>query len=274
MVAAKYARPALARRNLETLVAATLEASCLGRRTVDRGAAAGDPADAAAMDEMAATSLATYRDLVYGHDRFVEFFRAITPTNEIAMLNVGSRPASRTRSDAIEDLRAIPWVFGWTQCRLMLPAWFGAGTAVERFVGEDERRADLLASMYRDWPFFTTIVNNMGMVLVKSDLEIGRRYAEALVDDPDLRHDVFSRIAAEHARTLRWHHRITGSADPLADNPLLARSLRNRYPYLDPLHVMQVDLLRRYRDGDHDELVARGIQLTINAIATGIRNSG
>ncbi len=190
------------------------------------------------------------------------------------MLNVGSRPASRTRSDAIEDLRAIPWVFGWTQCRLMLPAWYGAGTAFERFVDGRAERADLLAGMYRSWPFFTTIVNNMGMVLAKSDVQIGRRYAEVLVDDAELRRTVFGRIVDEHERTLGWHRRITGSADPLADNPLLARSLRNRYPYLDPLHVMQVDLLRRYRDGDHDELVERGIQLTINAIATGIRNSG
>ncbi len=274
MVAAKYARPALARRNLETLVAAALEASCLGRRAVDDGADAIDARHEAAMREISATSLAAYRELVYGEPRFVEFFRAITPTNEIAMLNVGSRPASRTRSGAIEDLRAIPWVFGWTQCRLMLPAWYGAGTAFERFVDDRPERADLLAEMYRTWPFFTTIVNNMGMVLTKSDVQIARRYAEVLVDDPELRRSVFGRIVDEHERTLAWHRRITGSADPLADNPLLARSLRNRYPYLDPLHVMQVDLLRRYRDGDHDELVERGIQLTINAIATGIRNSG
>jgi phosphoenolpyruvate carboxylase len=128
--------------------------------------------------------------------------------------------------------------------------------------------------MYYDWPFFTSIVNNMGMVLAKTDIDIGRRYADVLVEDPTIRSDIFGRIEAEHTLTRGWHERITGSPDPLADNPLLARSLSNRYPYLDPLHVMQVDLLRRYRDGDHDELIERGIQLTINAIATGIRNSG
>jgi len=266
MVAAKYAQPALARRNLETLLAATVKASCSSSADDRR------PGDEATMATIADTAFAAYRDLVYGDDRFVDFFRQITPTNEIATLNVGSRPASRKKSTAIEDLRAIPWVFGWTQCRLMIPAWYGAGSAFEAF-GDVER----LQAMYRDWPFFTTIVNNMGMVLAKADIDIGRRYADALVDVAEMRNDIFGRIEAEHTLVRRWHAEITGSNDPLADNPLLARSLRNRYPYLDPLHVMQVDLLRRFRDGvddDDAELVQRGIQLTINAIATGIRNSG
>ena len=273
MVAAKYSNPAMARRNLETVVAATLEASLL--HTAD------DPAEderhADTMSELSALAYDAYRSLVYGDDRFVSFFRSITPTDEIAKLNVGSRPASRTASAAIEDLRAIPWVFGWTQCRLMLPAWYGVGTAVHGFVGgdaPDERRLDQLSQMYRDWPFFRTVIDNMGMVLAKTDIDIARRYADVLVEDDATRSDLFGAIADEHARTLHWHRRITGSATPLADNPLLARSLRNRYPYLDPLHVMQVDLLRRFRDGDHDEMVERGIQLSINAIATGLRNSG
>ena len=263
IVAAKYSHRALARRNLETLVSATLAASCQ-RSSEDR-----QPDAESTMAGLADTAFDAYRTLVYGDDRFVDFFRSITPTDEIATLNVGSRPASRKASRAIEDLRAIPWVFGWTQCRLMIPAWFGAGTAFDRF-GDAER----LQQMYRDWPFFTTIVNNMGMVLAKSDIDIGRRYADTLVEDETARADIFGRIEDEHALTLRWHETITGSPDPLADNPLLARSLRNRYPYLDPLHVMQVDLLRRFRAGDDDELVQRGIQLTLNAIATGIRNSG
>jgi len=273
MVAAKYSNPAMAQRNLETVVAATLEASLLH--------AEHDPADdelhADTMSELSGLAYDTYRALVYGDDRFVSFFRSITPTDEIAKLNVGSRPASRTTSAAIEDLRAIPWVFGWTQCRLMLPAWYGVGSAVHAFVGgddPDERRLDRLSQMYRDWPFFRTVIDNMGMVLAKTDIDIARRYADVLVEDDAMRTELFGAIADEHARTLRWHRRITGSATPLADNPLLARSLRNRYPYLDPLHVMQVDLLRRFRDGDHDEMVERGIQLSINAIATGLRNSG
>jgi phosphoenolpyruvate carboxylase len=270
MVAAKYAHPAPARRNLETLLAATLEVSCLDVHHTS-------PVDAHHLDTMerlSETAFAEYRRLVYGDDRFVEFFRSITPTNEIASLNVGSRPASRSASGAIEDLRAIPWVFGWTQCRLMIPAWYGAGTAfdaLDRTVGDG---VATLHSMYGSWPFFRSIINNMGMVLAKTDIDIGRRYAEVLVGDAAMRDDIFGQIAAEHARVVRWHAAITGSSDPLADNPVLARSLRNRYPYLDPLHVLQVDLLRRWRAGDQDELVQRGIQLTINAIATGIRNSG
>jgi phosphoenolpyruvate carboxylase len=278
IVAAKYSNRAMARRNLETLVSATLESTLLHRLGSSGVRDHIDPLDAATMDELSSLAFDAYRTLVYGDDRFVEFFRAITPTNEIAMLNVGSRPASRTTSNAIEDLRAIPWVFGWTQCRLMIPAWFGVGSAVEQFVGVDgagaDARLDRLSRMYGDWPFFRSAIDNMGMVLAKSDIEIARRYADVLVEDDSMRTDIFGAIADEHARTLRWHRRITGAASPLADNPLLARSLRNRYPYLDPLHVMQVDLLRRFRDGDDDELVVRGIQLSINAIATGLRNSG
>ena len=271
MVAAKYSHPAPARRNLETLLAATLEVSCL-----DVHEDASDPSRVRRGDGGDVTSGVQRRtaSLVYDDDRFVDFFRSITPTDEIATLNVGSRPASRTASRAIEDLRAIPWVFGWTQCRLMLPGWYGVGTAFDSAAGNAEGGAELLSRMYVEWPFFHAIVDNMGMVLAKTDIEIGRRYAEVLVGDATVRDEIFGSIVAEHERALRWHERITGSPDPLADNPVLARSLRNRYPYLDPLHVMQVDLLRRFRAGDHDALVQRGIQLTINAIATGIRNSG
>ena len=273
MVAAKYSNPAMARRNLETVVAATLEASLL----LPEPPPALDDRYADTMRQLSTLAHDAYRGLVYGDDRFVDFFRAITPTDEIAKLNVGSRPASRTTSPAIEDLRAIPWVFGWTQCRLMLPAWFGVGSAVQAFIDGDDQNGHRLAQlsqMYGDWPFFRTVIDNMGMVLAKTDIDIARRYADVLVEDDAMRTDIFGAIADEHARTLHWHRRITGSERPLADNPLLTRSLRNRYPYLDPLHVMQVDLLRRFRDGDHDEMVERGIQLSINAIATGLRNSG
>lgn len=279
IVAAKYSNPAMARRNLETLLSATLQATLLrgGVATGSDDAGSTPPVDPAffdAMDELSALAFDAYRGLVYGDDRFVSFFRAITPTDEIATLNVGSRPASRSASAAIEDLRAIPWVFGWTQCRLMIPAWYGVGSAVAAFTEGDEQRSELLATMYRTWPFFRTAIDNMGMVLAKSDIEIARRYADVLVADESLREDVFGAIAGEHALTLRSHRSITDSPTPLSDNPMLDRSLRNRYPYLDPLHVMQVDLLRRFRDGDDDELVVRGIQLSINAIATGLRNSG
>jgi phosphoenolpyruvate carboxylase len=268
MVAAKYSQPASARRNLETLVAATLEASCHDAEQL------GPDADdfASAMEQLASLALAAYRGLIE-HPRFVEFFRTITPIGEIASLNVGSRPASRKQSDRIEDLRAIPWVFGWSQCRLNLPGWYGVGSALETF-GAEPGRAALLDRMHASWPFFRTALDNMGMVLAKTDMAIGRRYAEALVTDTDLRADIMARIEREHALVRAWHARLTGSDDPLAANPALARSIRNRFPYLDPLHVLQVELLRRHRAGDHDERVARGIQLTLNTIATGLRNSG
>ncbi|NQY56338.1 MAG: phosphoenolpyruvate carboxylase [Ilumatobacteraceae bacterium] len=270
MVAAKYANPALARRNLETLVAATIEASLLDPAQLGDD----DPGVADPMAGIASRALAEYRELVYGNERFVEFFRSVTPTAEIASLNIGSRPASRKPSNAIEDLRAIPWVFGWAQCRLMIPAWYGAGTAFEWFAERTPDGADMLARMYRRWSFFRATLNNMGMVLAKSDITIGRRYADVLVHDDELRTSTFARIADEHARTLEWHRRITGLDEPIADNPLLSRSLRNRYPYLDPLHTLQVDLLQRFRSGDDDPLVGRGLELTMNAIATGLRNSG
>jgi phosphoenolpyruvate carboxylase len=197
----------------------------------------------------------------------------MTPINEIAQLNIGSRPASRTASNRIEDLRAIPWVFSWTQCRVMLPGWYGAGSAFEAWAGSNTERIATLRRLHDRWPFLRTVMSNMGMVLAKSDLGIARRYA-ALCADRALAAAVFDRIAAEHALTLQWWRRITGHGDLLADNPALARSIRNRFPYLDPLHHLQLTMLRRYRAGDTDELVERAIHLTINGLATGLRNSG
>ena len=268
IVAARYSHPAAARRNLETLVAATIAASLSSRDPIGY-----DDRFGATMADLSRVAMRAYRALVYDDDRFVEFFRSITPIAEIAWLNIGSRPASRTASNRIEDLRAIPWVFGWAQCRLSLPAWYGVGTAFDTLAEGVADAESLLQSMYSQWPFFRSIVENMGMVLAKTDVSIGRRYA-TLVDDVELRERVMDAIEAEHARTLRWHATITGSTDLLAGNPGLARSVANRFPYLDPLHVLQVEMLRRYRAGDAEPLVARALELTINAIATGLRNSG
>jgi phosphoenolpyruvate carboxylase len=277
MVAAHFADPVLARDHLEALLAATLEASAASIGGARSTPMAGD----AAMDELSALARSAYRGLVYETPRFAEFFRQATPLGEIAALNVGSRPAARTSSGRIEDLRAIPWVFSWSQCRLMIPGWFGAGTAFQAWAGDNPDRIRTLRDMYRGWPMFRTTISNMAMVLSKTDLTIASRYAD-LVHDGELRDSVFGRIAAEHALTLDWVGTITES-ELLADNPMLLRSVRYRFPYLDPLHHLQVDLLRRHRDaaGDpgrvdepEDELVRRGIQLTINGIATALRNSG
>ncbi len=273
IIASKYSDPDLGRRNLETLVAATLEASLVdGERLEDRAAAY-----YAALDALSKHAHAAYRALVYETPGFVEYFRAATPIAEIAGLNIGSRPASRTASTRIEDLRAIPWVFSWGQCRLMLPGWYGFGLAVDGWLTEHRGGAAaglaLLTEMHARWPFFRSMLSNMAMVLAKTDLAIASRYAE-LVPDVQLRESIFERIAAEHARTVRRVLAITGQQTLLDDNPILARSIRNRFPYLDPLNHLQVELLRRHRGGQTDERTQRAIHLTINGLAAGLRNSG
>ena len=266
IIGSKYADADVGRRNLETLVAATLEASF-----PDPRAGSGGRYDEA-MERLSADAFAAYRSLVYETPGFAGYFRASTPIAEIAELNIGSRPASRTASPRIEDLRAIPWVFSWSLCRLMLPGWYGFGSAVEAW----EKRAgglDLLREMHAKWLFFRTVISNMEMVLAKSDLAVASRYA-ALVPDAALRESVFGRIGDEWRRTVRAALAITGRDSLLADNPALARSIRDRLPYLDPLNHLQLELLRRHRGGNTDERTKRGIHLTINGIAAGLRNSG
>jgi phosphoenolpyruvate carboxylase len=269
VIAAKYADPDLARRNLEALVAATLEATLLDVEGL------GDDADDAyaLLDDLAARARKAYAALVHDTPGFVEWFRAATPIRELGELNIGSRPPSRKAGDTISDLRAIPWVFSWSQTRIMLPGWFGTGTALESWVDGDDARLARLQDLHRRWPFFRTVLSNMGMVLAKTDLDLAARYAE-LVPDEELRARVFDQITAEHVRTCRMLRAVTGDDELLADNPSLARSIRNRFPYLEPLHHLQVEMLRRRRAGDDDELTRRNIQLTINGIATALRNSG
>ncbi|MGY1615686.1 phosphoenolpyruvate carboxylase [Geodermatophilus sp. SYSU D00691] len=269
VIAAKYGERDRARRNLEALVAATLESTLLDIEGL------GDDAEQAyeLLDDLAARAERAYRALVHETPGFVEWFRAATPIGELAELNIGSRPPSRKAGDKITDLRAIPWVFSWSQARIMLPGWYGTGTALEGFVDGDEDRLARLRELHQRWPFFRTIMSNMGMVLAKTDLGLAARYAE-LVPDRRLRHQVFDEITAEHERTSRMLLAVTGDDGLLADNPSLARSIRNRFPYLEPLHHLQVEMLRRRRGGDDDELTRRNIQLTINGIATALRNSG
>jgi len=224
------------------------------------------------LDRVAAVAMDRYTALVYDDDHFAGFFRAVTPIGEISRLNVGSRPASRTASDRIEDLRAIPWVFAWSQCRLSIPGWFGVGSALDEVAGESG--ADEMRTLYHDSPFLRATISNMAMVLAKVDLSIADHYVARLAVDVDHANTVMASIRADHTAALRWIAELTGSADLLGDNPVLARSIENRFPYLDPLHVLQVRLLEQLRAGDDGELVSRGIQLTLNAIATGLRNSG
>jgi phosphoenolpyruvate carboxylase len=281
VIASKYANPEIGRRNLETLVAATLEATLLQPTR---------PAPRAFIDAAQAlsdASFAAYRQLVYETPGFTDYFFSATPIREIAELNIGSRPASRKATRAIEDLRAIPWGFSWGQCRVALPGWCGFGSAVVAFLGpagdEQARRLALLQRMHRQWPFFRTLLSNLDMVLAKTDFAIAERYVE-LVEDRALGRRIFKAIRQEWERTQQALQQITGEGERLASNASLARSLTHRLPYLDPINHLQVELMRRYRnraantdpraDPREAERVQRGIHLSINGIAAGLRNTG
>ena len=276
VIGSKYANPEIGRRNLETLVAATLEATLL-QTTQDA-----PEAFLEAANELSLASMAAYRSLVYDTPGFTDYFFSATPIREIAELNIGSRPASRKASQKIEDLRAIPWGFSWGQCRLTLPGWYGFGSAVQTFLNSKGpknvgKQKALLQKMVAEWPFFNALLSNMDMVIAKSDLALASRYAD-LVEDKRLRTKVFSAIEAEWHRTADALTLITGAKQRLVNNEALQRSIRHRFPYIDPLHHLQVELVRRYRADEHhahtDEKVRRGIHISINGIAAGLRNTG
>jgi phosphoenolpyruvate carboxylase len=269
IVASKYSNAEVGRRNLEILAAATLEASLL---QPDHSA----PREVylSAMEELSAAAYKAYRALVYDTPGFEAYFWASTVIAEIASLNIGSRPASRTKTQLIAGLRAIPWVFSWAQCRLMLPGWYGFGAAVKAWVAKHPGDGlDLLKAMYREWPFFRTLLSNMDMVLSKSSIAIASRYAE-LVPDASLRRTIFERIRSEWHDSVEMLLAIMGHQKLLQANPLLDRSIRNRFPYLDPLNHVQVELLKQHRAKGKGEQLLSGIQLTINGISAGLRNSG
>ena len=278
VIASKYANPDIGRRNLETLVAATLEATLLKSEQ----AIPGSFIEAAQL--LSEKSMAAYRGLVYETPGFADYFFSSTPIREIAELNIGSRPASRPKEGQhqprIEDLRAIPWGFSWGQCRLTLPGWFGFGSAVASFVSDPSGRSSLkaqrlLRKMHREWPFFNALLSNIDMVLAKSDLSLARRYAE-LVPNVKLRKKILDSIEREWQLTTQALQMITGHTQRLAHNPGLERSIRHRFPYIDPLHHLQIELIKRYRAGNNhqDERTKRGIHIAINGISAGLRNTG
>ena len=269
VIAGKYSNAEVGRRNLETLAAATLEATLL-----DSNRPEPPKSYRTIMEELSAHAFRAYRSLVYETQGFDRYFRESTVLEEIASLNIGSRPASRSKRQGIEDLRAIPWVFSWAQCRLMLPGWYGFGAAVKAWLaGHGGDGLATLQAMHREWPFFRTALSNMDMVLAKSDIAIASRYAE-LVSDPGLRQAIFGRVREEWQSCIDAVLAITGQQTLLERNPLLARSIRNRFPYIDPLNHVQIELLRRHRAGDTAPEVVQGIHLSINGIAAGLRNSG
>jgi phosphoenolpyruvate carboxylase len=223
------------------------------------------------LERMADRSREVYRELVYDHPGFDRFFEQATPIQEIARLRLGSRPARRGGSQRIEELRAIPWVFSWTQTRIILPAWYGLGSALA------QARADaglaVLREMEHDWPFFAALLSNAEMGLAKADLTIGERYA-GLVEDETVRDAIWGRIRAEYERTREVVLAITGQEQLLDRTPVLQRSIERRNPYVDPLSFVQVELLRRLRRDDAGEELMRPMLLTINGIAGGLRNTG
>ena len=269
VIAGKYSNADVGGRNLETMAAATLEATLLEAKRPPPS-----PEYIEIMEQLSAHAFRAYRALVYETPDFDRYFRESTVLDEIATLNIGSRPASRSRRRGIEDLRAIPWVFSWSQCRLMLPGWFGFGTAVAQWLADHPAEGlQRLQRMHDDWDFFRTTLSKMDMVLSKSDIALASRYAE-LVGDETLRTSIFERLRTEWQASLDAVRSILREDELLKANPLLARSIRNRFPYIDPLNHVQIELLRRHRAGDTDPGVVQGIHLSINGIAAGLRNSG
>jgi len=277
VIAAKYGNAEVGRRNLEVIVAATLAATAAPSQA--------EPPDVRFLETFDALSdfaFAAYRKLVYETKGFEDYFWQSTVISEITSLNIGSRPASRAKGRSIEDLRAIPWVFSWSQCRVMLPGWYGFGSAAEAFLkkhGQDQGM-EMLKSMYENWSVFSTLLSNMDMVLAKADMSIAARYA-ALVEDEALRDSIFPAIVEEYDRSCKHLLAITGQEALLDRNPVLRRVIVNRFPYLDPLNHVQVEMMRRYRDqtksGSPEEAsvrIRRGVHISINGIASVLRNSG
>lgn len=271
IISAKYGHPATARRNLEALVSATLEASLLDDVELPNRARAHQ-----AMEEISELSFKKYSSLIHEDPGFIPYFTQSTPMQEIGSLNIGSRPSSRKQTNTVEDLRAIPWVLSWSQSRVMLPGWFGVGTALKDWIGEGEQaqeRLEELQELNRCWPFFTSVLDNMAQVMSKAELRLAKLYSD-LIPDREVAERIYQTIFEEYFLTKEMFCRVTGAGDLLDDNPTLARSVRSRFPYLLPLNVIQVEMMRRYRSGDDSASVSRNIQLTMNGLATALRNSG
>ena len=271
IISAKYGNPETARRNLEALVSATLEASLLDVSDLTDHRRAYE-----IMSEISELSLQKYSSLVHEDQGFIDYFTQSTPLQEIGSLNIGSRPSSRKQTSSVEDLRAIPWVLSWSQSRVMLPGWFGVGTALQQWIGEGEQAQSRIAELQtlnESWPFFTSVLDNMAQVMSKAELRLAKLYAD-LIPDREVAERIYQVIFEEYFLTKKMFCVITGSDDLLDDNPQLARSVMRRFPYLLPLNVIQVEMMRRFRQGDESEGVSRNIRLTMNGLSTALRNSG
>ncbi len=268
VISARYGTASTARRHLEAFVAGTLEASLLDTERLK------EPERAhGIMRDIATLAGEKYAQLVRDDSGFIDYFTQSTPLHEIGDLNMGSRPTARKQTESIGDLRAIPWVLSWSQSRVNLPGWFGVGTGIMRWAGEDETRWQDLRKLYQAWPFFRSVLDNMAQVMGKASMNLAQIYS-TLVDDPTVSQRVFNTILDEYELTKEVFFRITGHDSLMAGNERLERSVQRRYPYLLPLNAIQIELLRRYRAGEDTFLVSKTIQVTMNGLATGLRTSG
>jgi phosphoenolpyruvate carboxylase len=273
-IAFKYSDAKVGKQSLETLIAATLDASLFPQTGLSHQQ---ERVFEGIMETLSDSAMTAYRSLIYETPGFEDYFFNTTPIAEIAELNIGSRPSARKTNRKIEDLRAIPWGFSWAQCRLLLPGWYGLGSAIHQYLYADENKTKAhtkqLKQMLKSLPLFKTLLANVDMVIAKTDLTVAKRYAQML-PDITLREAIFSRIEAEYALTVAALNLLLGSSERLSSNPILADSIKNRLPYLDPMNYLQVEMIQRYRAGDTDDKLKLAILLTINGIAAGLRNTG
>ena len=255
--------------NLETLFSAVIERMNADMINID---IRDIPEIKDMMDEIVEDSYKTYRKLVFEDPNFYNYFFEATPIKEVSSLNIGSRPASRKKITDIGGLRAIPWVFSWSQSRIMLPGWYGVGTAFSNFINKDSRNVDKLRTMYKDWPFFTSLLSNVDMVMSKSDMEIAKEYANLCKDDKTK--EVYNKILREWKLTKQVVLDISEHKEFLEDNTYLTKSLENRLQYFNTLNLLQIELIRRAREEETLESQINTIHITINGVATGLRNSG
>jgi phosphoenolpyruvate carboxylase len=264
----KYSDEVLAERNLELVIAASLEA--LSR---PGGAYDLDQGSEAALESMSQDAFSFYREKIAENDDVLAYFEEATPVSELEYARIGSRPARRSERRGLDELRAIPWVFGWMQSRHVLPAWFGVGFALERFASNGARNWHLLQNLMDRFVLFRDLINNVELGMAKADLSIARLYA-SLVRDDSLRERVLALVLEEFERTKRVVLELTGQQTLLEKNPVLARSIRLRNPYVDPMSLVQVELLRRKRAGEESDELNYALAATINGIAAGLRNTG
>jgi len=269
VISFKYADPVLAERNLELMVAASLEA--LTRTGLVEEAI--DPTWEDALEEMSRVAFTCYRERIFDNPDILTYFEESTPVNEFELAKIGSRPSRRKATSNLDDLRAIPWGFGWIQSRLLIPAWFGVGTAFEHFTARGQEETKLLCTMMRRFPFFFDMVRNVEMSMAKVDLPLARQYATLVVDE-SLRKRVLAMFEEEFQRTRRMLLVVTGQQSLLETNPDLVKSLQLRTPYVDPMSLIQIELLRRKRSGDKTTCLDQVLAATINGIAAGLRNTG